>query len=164
MTTAGGPGDRPEDHPASDEIASVAQRSLGRAIDLTVVAVISLALFAPQLVSRTDDVTVPRWTQVAVFALWLAYEAGTTTLLGRTMGKLAVGCRVAERRTGRTPGLARSVVRAAVVPGLLALIPLFGLLGYATAALDPREHRGLPDRLAGTVVVRAGPRGEVPGS
>ncbi len=141
---------------SGDEVASLAQRALGRGIDLLVVAVISLALFAPQLVTRGDDDSVPRWTQVAVLVLWLVYEAGTTAFLGRTVGKLAVGSRVADRRTGRPPGLARSVVRAAVVPGLLPMLSVVGLLGYATAALDPREHRGLPDRLAGTVVVRSG--------
>lgn len=141
-----------------DPLASLAQRALARAIDLLVVGLISLAFFAPQLaVQDGQDATVPRWTQLAVLGLWLAYEAGTTSFLGSTMGKLAVQCRVADRRTGRRPGLGRSVVRAAVVPGLLALAPLFGLLGYATAALDPREHRGLLDRLAGTVVVKAVP-------
>jgi uncharacterized RDD family membrane protein YckC len=140
-----------------DELASFMQRAMARAIDLLVVAVISLALFAQQLALTGGEGSVPRWTQVAVFVLWLAYEAGTTTVLGQTMGKLAAGIRVADRRTGRRPNLARSVVRAAVVPGLLPFIALFGLVGYATAFADLRERRGVPDRLAGTVVVKAIP-------
>ena len=140
-----------------DELASLAQRAMARAIDLLVVGLISLAFFAPQLAVTDGDETVPRWTQIVVLLLWIAYEAGTTSFLGSTMGKLAVACRVADRRTGSRPGLGRSIVRAAVVPGLLAIVPLFGLLGYATAALDTRERRGLPDRLAGTVVVKATP-------
>lgn len=140
-----------------DEIASLAQRAMGRSIDLMVVAVISLAFFAPQIATSPDDTSVPRWTQIAVFGVWLVYEAGTTAYLGQTMGKMAVGCRVADRRTGRRPSLPRSIVRAAVIPGLLPLVQLAGLLGYATAALDTAEHRGLLDRLAGTVVVKATP-------
>ena len=142
---------------ARDEVAGLAQRALARSIDLMVVGIISLAFFAPQLVRDPDDASAPRWVQFAVFGLWLAYEAGTTTYLGQTMGKLATGCRVADRRTGRRPNLARSVVRAAVMPALLAFFAFFGLLGYATPALDQRERRGLLDRLAGTVVVKAVP-------
>lgn len=140
-----------------DELAGFAQRAMARAVDLMVVAVISLALFAQQLAVSGDDDSVPRWTQIAVFAMWMVYEAGTTAFLGQTMGKLAAGIRVANRQTGRRPGLARSIVRTAVVPGLLPLIALFGLLGYATAFLDRNERRGIPDRLAGTVVVKAVP-------
>lgn len=143
--------------PGSDQIASLAQRAMARSVDLMVVAVVSLALFAPQLILEGGEAEVPRWTQVAVFVLWLAYEAGTTAVLGQTMGKLAAGCRVADRQTGRRPGLARSIVRAAVIPGLLPFLAIFGLVGYAAAILDPHEHRGLLDRLAGTVVVRAVP-------
>ncbi|MGI9622694.1 MAG: hypothetical protein ACR2PK_07650, partial [Acidimicrobiales bacterium] len=65
--------DGPEADP--DEIASLGQRALGRAIDLMVVAVISLAFFAPQLVRDADDATVPRWARLAILAVWLAYEA-----------------------------------------------------------------------------------------
>ncbi len=140
-----------------DELASFMQRAMARSVDLMVVAIISLALFAQQLAIRGDDESVPRWTQVAVFLLWLAYEAGTTSFLGQTMGKLATGIRVADRRTGRRPNLARSVIRTAVVPALLPFAAVFGLLGYATAFVDQRERRGLPDRLAGTVVVKAVP-------
>ncbi|MEM7285337.1 MAG: RDD family protein [Actinomycetota bacterium] len=142
---------------SGDEIAGLAQRALARSIDLMVVGIISLALFAPQLIRNPDDADAPRWVQFAVFGLWLAYEAGTTTFLGQTMGKLATGCRVADRRTGRRPNLARSIVRAAVMPALLALFAFFGLLGYATPALDQRERRGLLDRVSGTVVVKAVP-------
>lgn len=138
-----------------DQIASLAQRAMARSVDLMVVAVVSLALFAPQLILKGAEARVPRWTQVAVFVLWLAYEAGTTAVLGQTMGKLATGCRVADRQTGCRPGFARSIVRAAVIPGLLPFLAIFGLIGYATAILDPQEYRGLLDRLAGTVVVRA---------
>ncbi len=143
--------------PAGDQVAGLAQRALARSIDLMVVGIISLAFFAPQLVRDPDDASAPRWVQWAVFALWLAYEAGTTAFLGQTMGKLATGCRVADRRTGRRPNLAKAVVRAAVMPGLLALFAFFGLLGYATPALDQRERRGLLDRVSGTVVVKAVP-------
>ena len=146
--------------PTLDEVASLGQRALARSVDLLIVAVISLAFFARQLAVRSEE-TVPRWTQVAVFLVWLAYEAGTTAFLGRTIGKLAAGCQVVERRSGEQPGIARSVIRSAVVPGLLPLLNVFGLLAYATAAADRREYRGLLDRLAGTAVIKA--RSPLPG-
>lgn len=143
--------------PPADALASFAQRAMARLIDLLVVAVLSLALLAPQLQGQPGDGSVPRWAKIAVAVVWLGYEATTTALLGQTMGKLATGCRVADRRTGDRPGFARSVVRAAVIPGLIPLLGVIGLLAYPTAMLDRREGRGLLDRLAGTVVVKAIP-------
>lgn len=143
--------------PPSDELASFAQRAMARSVDLLVVAVLSLALLAPQLQGQPGDGSVPRWAKIAVAVVWLGYEAATTALLGQTMGKLATGCRVADRHTGDRPGFARSVVRAAVIPGLIPLLGVFSLLAYFSAMFDRREHRGLLDRLAGTVVVKATP-------
>jgi uncharacterized RDD family membrane protein YckC len=144
------------DHPdrRRDEVAGIAQRAFARSIDLLVVGVIGLAI-----VSATGGVdadgTISRGVQVATLLGWLAYEGVTTALLGATMGKMAVGVKVVDARRGARPGLARCLLRAAVVPGAAAVVGVFGLALYSTAAADARSHRGIPDRVAGTAVVRA---------
>ncbi len=143
------------DQGGGDEIASLAQRAIARALDLMTIAIVTLAVFAPQLTTADADNDISGWTQLAVFVIWVVYEGGTTAYLGCSMGKMATGCRLVDRRTGAKPGIARSVVRAAVVPGLLPFLGPFALLAYPTALLDRAERRGLLDRLAGTAVVRA---------
>ena len=136
-----------------DPLASIAQRAFARAIDLLTVAIISLAFTVPLVERNGDDFSIPRSAQLLSLIGWLVYEAGTTAWLGQTMGKLAMHIRVVEVRRGTKPGLARSVVRAAIVPGLAAVIGLFAVLAYPTAVGDPRTRRGLLDRLSGTAVV-----------
>lgn len=145
-----------------DEVASLAQRAIGRAIDLLIVATFSMAILVPAVGVEDDVVNVPRWTQVAALALWLLYEAGSVATLGTTVGKMAVGCRLADRATGSRPTLVRSLVRAAPVPGLLPLVSFVAFVVWATVLVDPAERRGVHDRIAGTVVVR-GPGRERPG-
>lgn len=139
----------------ADVVASFSQRAFARAIDFLVIAIISLAFTAPTIETAGDDVSVPRSVQLLSLAGWLIYESGTTAWLGQTVGKMAVQIKVVDHRTGARPGLARSVVRAAVVPGVAALVGPFALLVYPTVAGDPATRRGLLDRLAGTAVVRS---------
>ncbi len=124
-------------------------------MDLLIIATVSLAVFAPRAVGADDTSEVSAWTQVALIAIWVAYEAGTTAWLGTTLGKMATGCRVVSRRTGKRPNLAQAVARAVLVPGALSVVAAFALLLYPTALLDRTERRGVLDRLSGTVVVRA---------
>ena len=148
--------------PPADEVASLAQRAIGRAIDLLIVATFSMAILVPAVGVEGDVVDVPRWTQVAALALWLVYEAGTVATLGTTVGKMAVGCRVADRAGGGRPTWVRAVVRAAPVPGLLPLVSFIAFAVWATVLVDPTERRGIHDGMAGTVVVR-GPGRDRPG-
>ena len=135
-----------------DLVAPLALRAFARAIDLLVVAVISLAVTVPSVGGPTDDV--PTTVKLLSLAGWLVYEAGTVAVLGQTMGKRAVGLKVVTVGSGARPGVARSVLRAAVVPALVPPVGMFALLAYPTATIDPGTGRGLLDRLAGTAVVR----------
>ena len=140
-----------------DPIASVAQRCFGRAIDLLVVATFSMGLLIPTVQREGDTLSLPGWTQWVALALWVAYEASMTALLGTTVGKMAVGVQVVDRRTGRRPSWPNAIARALPVPLLLPVVSFFALAVYPTALFDLDRRRGITDRIADTVVVRADP-------
>jgi uncharacterized RDD family membrane protein YckC len=150
---AGSPADA-----SGDPVASVAQRCFGRAIDLLVVATFSMGLLIPTVQREGDTLSLPSWTQWAALGLWVAYEASMTALLGTTVGKMAVGAQVVDRRTGRRPSWPNAIARTLPVPLLLPLVSFFALAVYPTALLDVDRRRGITDRIANTVVVRADPR------
>ena len=77
------------------------------------------------------------------------YFAGCWALTGQTPGMRLMHVRVVAR-DGRTPSLARALVR--LVGLVLAIIPLFA--GFLPVLVDDRR-RGLADFLAGTVVLYA---------
>jgi uncharacterized RDD family membrane protein YckC len=79
------------------------------------------------------------WITLLVFGLevWLL-----TTLTGTTVGKRVLGLRVA-RMDGRTVGVGWSLVRTVL---LLVVVP---------ALLWDRDHRGMHDRAANTIVLRS---------
>lgn len=140
------------------ELASFAQRSLGRGIDLLIAGVLFFMVSGPFSSSGTEQV--PFGAVVAGLVAWIAYETATMALLGTTMGKMAVGAVVLDAASGTRPSWIQAAIRAIVVPALVPLVWVFAGVVYSTATLDVRTRRGLLDRLAGTVVVRATPRGE----
>lgn len=78
---------------------------------------------------------------IAVVLFWISRQA--------TPGKLAVGARIVDAKTGGNPSTGQLLGRYAGY--YLAAIPL--LLGFIWVAFDPRKQ-GWHDKLAGTVVVR----------
>jgi uncharacterized RDD family membrane protein YckC len=91
----------------------------------------------------TADVLIS-WVGPAAFsiAFWLYKQA--------TPGKLAVGARVVDAKTGGPITPVQSVVR--YLGYFVSIIPL--CLGLLWVAFDPRKQ-GWHDKLAGTVVVRS---------
>lgn len=83
---------------------------------------------------------------VAVVLFWIYRQA--------TPGKIAVGARIVDARTGGKPTSRQLVVR--YLGYYVSIIPL--MAGIVWVAFDPRKQ-GWHDKLAGTVVVRAGRRG-----
>jgi uncharacterized RDD family membrane protein YckC len=94
-----------------------------------------------------------------VFVLHGVYVVAPTARWGRTLGKLIVGVRVVMQNDGRLPGWRESLQRW-VLPAIAWFIPYVGWavsIGLrATLVLDPLR-RGVHDRMAGTIVVRAEP-------
>ena len=94
-------------------------------------------------------------------AVYLSYVVGMTASRGQTLGKLALGTRVVDVRTGALPTLWQAATRA-VVPlaglvvdvavGVAAVGAFWVLTVYGWLLADPRR-RGLHDRAAGTLVV-----------
>lgn len=78
---------------------------------------------------------------VATIAFWVTR--------GATPGKMAVGARIVDARTGATPSLGRCIVR--YLAYFVSVLP-FGI-GLIWVAFDPRKQ-GWHDKIAGTLVVR----------
>jgi uncharacterized RDD family membrane protein YckC len=77
---------------------------------------------------------------LAVLAFWRAY--------GATPGKLALGAKIVDARTGGAPTLLALAARYAAY--FVSMLPFF--LGFAWIAID-RRKQGWHDKIARTVVV-----------
>lgn len=96
----------------------------------------------PQPVMGTADVVI-NWVlpTVAVLTFWRNKQA--------TLGKMVIGARIVDARTGEAPSTGQDIVRYGGY--LVSLLPLG--LGYWWIAID-RRKQGFHDKLAGTVVIR----------
>lgn len=164
---------RPESFPAAgvNSLAPIASRALARLIDAVLVSLPTLAVvFAyVALVAGLDadteeieevagDAALLGWTIGVAFASAVLYETLCIARWGQTLGKLIFRIRVARQANGRCPQWWEAAIRVAL-PGVVAAIPhpaarAASLVLYGVAIFDPLR-RSLPDRAAGTVVVRA---------
>ena len=86
---------------------------------------------------------------IAIVLFWVYRQA--------TPGKIAIGARIVDARTGAKPSTGQLIGR--YFGYYVSTIPLF--LGFVWVAFDPRKQ-GWHDKLAGTVVVRDKHRGPEP--
>lgn len=143
----------------TDRLATLGQRAVGFLADT---ALAGTVLLTPGMLLRgavTPKDLGPGITRLLaiVAGLFLAlYEVIPTALWGRTPGKAIVGTRVVGVNDGRVPGWKRALLRW-VLPALAFQVHLVGwavaVLLRAVLVVDPL-HRGVHDRLAGTIVVR----------
>jgi uncharacterized RDD family membrane protein YckC len=91
---------------------------------------------------------------VGWLAVFVVDETARVAAAGANPGHAAEGLRVVDVRTGRAPGVGRSLVRAAVLAPLLYVPPLQLVLGIWVAR--SRFWRGPHDLAARTVVVQTG--------
>ncbi|MDX6353991.1 MAG: hypothetical protein QOF98_894 [Streptomyces sp.] len=143
--------------------APLGRRLLARLVDTVVLVVIDLLLGLAIAGEDMNSSDVSRGKQVLlavlVFVLYFAYEGAMTAARGQTLGKMALGIRVARLVDGAVPGRA-GWVRAAVyaLPGLLIVVligPLFWLLDSLWCTWDRPYRQCLHDKAAKTVVVAA---------
>jgi uncharacterized RDD family membrane protein YckC len=138
--------------------AGVATRAVALAVDAALVLLIFAALAALfGLISSLVGELRPQWLVGVLLASgWALVAAGYFVLFwsgaGQTPGMRLLRLRLVGRK-GRPPSLGWSIVRT--VGTAIAIIPLFA--GYLPVLFDARR-RGLPDYLAGTVVVYEEPR------
>lgn len=152
-----------------NSLASLGARGVARTLDALVVAIpySIVASIVLLIVNGTDSGTTETMEPTArsyvvlvvpLLVLAVLYETVAVTLWGQTLGKLAVGVRVARQANGRCPLWWEAALRiglpavVAAVPLPLALAVAIGL--FTTAGFDPMR-RNITDRAAGTVVVRA---------
>lgn len=138
---------------APPPFAGVATRALALAADAAVILLIFVSLAAMvALIATLVGTLRPQWLVGALLASGWALLAGSYFLLfwsstGQTPGMRLLHLRLIGR-DGRPPSLGRSFLRA--VGTVISIVPLFA--GYLPVLFDERR-RGLPDFLAGTVVV-----------
>ena len=153
----------PDHFPATgpNSLAPLPHRLAARMIDLLVVG-IPVAIVAIAVVEVRDGAidpeSVPWWLLVVQVGLAVVYETVAVALFGTTLGKWALGLRVARYADGRRPDTGRAAQRA-LLPNVFAAVPLvFVAIGqwvvYASCAFHPLR-RGWHDRYAGTLVVRS---------
>ena len=122
---------------SSPEYVGLGNRAAAFAIDALLVFVVIGPLELFGLRGFLFEALLPAF---AVLAFWRRY--------GATPGKMAVGARIVDAKTGAAPSTGRLVAR--YVGYLVSMLPLF--LGFAWIAID-RRKQGWHDKIAGTVVV-----------
>jgi uncharacterized RDD family membrane protein YckC len=144
--------------PAGLVLAPIGRRAAGLLLDrfivaVPVVAVVIASGFTPGDTMSSRSLLI---FNVTVTVAALVYETLMIALLGRTVGKLALGTRVVLLVDGGRPGWTQAAMRS-LVPLSLGAIPRIGVfltvMVYSLAMWNPLRQ-GLHDRAAGTLVVR----------
>ena len=143
--------------PAGLTLAPIIRRIGGLVIDQIIVAlpvavaVVALGFTPSQHLTNRALVLF----SIAITCVGLVYETVMIALLGRTVGKLALGTRVVRSVDGGRPDWYEAAMRA-LVPLSLSAIPRVGVLlwafVYSLAFWNPLRQ-GLHDKAAGTLVV-----------
>jgi uncharacterized RDD family membrane protein YckC len=145
--------------PAGLVLAPIIRRIGGFALDQMIVAVPVVVVIVAVGFKPSDNVTSQSLLafNIAMTAVALVYQVLMIALLGRTVGKLALGTRVVRTVDGSRPGWSEAAMRA-LLPLSLGAIPNVGLflvvLVYSLALWTPLRQ-GLHDKAAGTLVVRS---------
>jgi uncharacterized RDD family membrane protein YckC len=138
---------------APTPFAGAATRAAALGVDAAVILLIFVSLAAlVALIASLVGTLRPQWLVGTLLAAGWALLAGGYFVMfwtgtGQTPGMRLLRLRVVGRE-GRAPSLGRSILR--FVGTLVAIVPFFA--GYLPVLFDDRR-RGLPDLLAGTVVV-----------
>lgn len=148
-------------------LASPGKRLVARIIDFILLIVAAMILFAlgvggsAALGSSGSDagagaaILAFLSTMLIIIVLTIAYEVTLTAIRGQTVGKMAMGIRVARADNGDIPGWGKSIIRWAL-PNLMCLIPFLGWIGglltYVSLTWDDRRQ-GWHDKAGATVVV-----------
>lgn len=144
-----------------EQLASLGQRLGGAFIDAFLQLVTAVPILGKTVLAGVTDasqITTAMVVQANLVHLvvYLALHGYWLHTNGQTIGKLLVGSKI-RFIDGRKPSLLHIVIMRTIVPGLLGLIPRFGiwLMAAGTALIFRSDRRALHDHIAGTVVVKA---------
>lgn len=159
----------PDDFPASGPhaLATIWQRGAARALDellllMPVFLVLLVAepdlLLDPATSGSSSELVIPVWITAVSVVIGVAYETALIAWRGQTLGKFALGIRVARYADGRRPDVGQAALRCLLPTAFAVLCAAVGadvlaLLIYFTALGSPLL-RGWHDIAGGTVVVR----------
>ncbi|MCX5385156.1 RDD family protein [Streptomyces sp. NBC_00083] len=159
------------------EVASMGRRLCARLIDGAAIGIIVGIIMAIGLagavgVAKDCDPNSSDYSScvnnasaglITVMFTWLAVVAGFTllyewlmvSLVGATLGKLALGLRVVKENTGQNPGLGAGFIRY-IIPIVGAFLCYIGaILVYLSPFFDNSgKLQGWHDRAAGTLVIK----------
>lgn len=141
-----------------DDIAEPWRRLVGFIIDWVALVMIALVIISALGIDLggSDALRLPTSARFVQGITGAAYYIGFTVSRGQTPGKMLIGTRVVMERTARIPGPVPASLRW-VVPGVFVFLPGVSILSaviYGWLLFDSLR-RGLHDKAAGTVVVRA---------
>jgi len=136
---------------SSPDYAGFWQRAAALAIDWLIVVVITVPVMVLAFGVRevSLDPSAHSWDLLS-FVVLAAAVIGFWRYCGATPGKIALGVRIVDARTGGAPSLLQLVVR--FLGYLVSAFPLY--LGFLWAAVD-RRRQGWHDKIARTIVINS---------
>ena len=144
--------------PAGLTLAPIGRRVAGLILDQILVAFPAVIVVVALGFTPSDTVTSRSLLtfNISLTSAAFVYETVMIAMLGRTVGKIALGTRVVRLVDGRRPDWSESAMRA-LVPLAFGAIPrvgiFLGVMVYSLAMWNPLRQ-GLHDKAAGTLVVR----------
>ncbi|MFI5826507.1 RDD family protein [Streptomyces sp. NPDC051578] len=169
---AGGPYGMPDPLAGMPPLADFGKRLGARIIDLIIVAVPLFLIQLPfgtrryvvdtgkgedvtEVITKSYNGTGLLWTLISIIA-YVGYDWWFTKRHGQTIGKRALGLRVAMLNDGSVPPSGAALSRGAVlwVPTLICCFCLWPLALIISMLIDKPYKQGLHDKVAKTVVVR----------
>ena len=144
--------------PAGLILAPIGRRVAGLILDQLLIAFPAVIVVVAIGFTPSDTVTSRSLLtfNIALTSAAFVYETVMIAMLGRTVGKMALGTRVVRLVDGRRPGWSEAAMRA-LVPLAFGAIPkvgvFLGVMVYSLALWNPLRQ-GLHDKAAGTLVVR----------
>jgi uncharacterized RDD family membrane protein YckC len=130
------------------DYAGFGPRALAFLLDAVIVTVIVVPIMVLGLgvkempTENSWELLVLLATAAAVIGFWRAF--------GATPGKIALGLKIVDARTGQAPGIGRLILR--FLGYFVSAFPLY--LGFLWAALD-RRKQGWHDKIARTIVIHS---------
>jgi uncharacterized RDD family membrane protein YckC len=144
--------------PAGLTLAPISRRIGGFILDQLIVACPAIVVIIALGFTPNDSVTSRSVLifDISLTSMAFVYQTIMVALLGRTVGKIALGTRVVRTVDGLRPGWSEAAMRA-LVPLAFGAIPkigvFLGMMVYSLALWTPLRQ-GLHDKAAGTLVVR----------